>query len=423
VNAQPTDSHGTIRAARRAAEQFRANARVLTLLAGMLPDTDEGNALQELKARLEKDFNALVMLEGAALDAAVRKLEFDVNKLERDLEALDRAIPMGWFRENFDASQASSVALADYATLLGRYVGDSPLRLDRIQFLLTRVTSFFMSPEDASSARRRELLAEALPPVELDEAGRQTAVAFLHDAAKRVAGFTRISEVISSGFFVDIRGYKLSLRQKLLDPDVMAAAIELNEAVNDNLRRLAEADAPAGKEIEAHLQEVDSHIKSIFKQLREDETATQERFDSWLRRNAEKRAAKGKRPGFVPSGKQGPRSQYQRAAILGAVLVVGLLVMWLRWPGGASLLELGASEVTAISPVLTSGTAAPKDNPRIFVGQVDKSRWALMTLGDRRREAQSIASRLAARGWLSGTVLMEQQVVVQIEQGQILLVQ
>lgn len=418
------DTEPVVRASRRAAESFRASARVLALLSGILPDTDEGNALEATRARLEEEFNAIVLKEGDALDDAVRRLESEVLRFERALEALDRTIPMGWFREHFDASQASSVALADYASLLGRYVGDSPLRLDRIQFLLTRVVSFFMSPEDASTGRRIELLGEALPHVDVDDASRDTAVAFLHDAARRVSSFARINEVIASGFFVDIRGYKLSLRQKLLDPAIMAAAIELNEAVNDNLRRLAEADAPAGKEIQAHLAEVDAHIKSIFTQLREDETATQQEFDRWLARNAEKRRKKAsqKPTEFKPLGK-GKAKKLDRRVVLGGIIAVLLLVMWVRWPGGAPLKDLSKADVAQISPVLVAGTVAPAKNPKIFVGQVDKSRWALMSLSDRRQAAESLARNLVSRGWFSGTVMMEQQVVIQVEQGKILIVQ
>lgn len=414
-----------VRASRRAAESFRACARVLALLSGMLPDTDEGNALEETKRRLEQAFNALVLQEGTALDDAVRRIESDVLKFERDLEALDRAIPMGWFREHFDASQASSVALADYASLLGRYVGDSPLRLDRIQFLLTRVVSFFMAPEDASTGRRVELLGEALPRVEVDDGSRDTAVAFLHDAAKRVSSFSRMNEVIASGFFVDIRGYKLSLRQKLLDPAIMAAAIELNEAVNDNMRRLAEADAPAGKEMEAHLAEVDAHIKSIFTQLREDESATQQQFDRWLARNAEKRLKGAAKPtAFTPPGKKKKKGPaLDRRVVLTAILLLVIVVTWARWPGGAPLKELSKAELSQLSPLLVSGTVAPAKNPRIFVGQVDKSRWALLPLAERRQAAESLSLALGARGWFSGTVMLEQQVVIQVEQGQLLIVQ
>ncbi|MEW5737721.1 MAG: hypothetical protein AB1938_02280 [Myxococcota bacterium] len=410
-----------VRRAQRAAESFRACHRAHGLLARILPDTDEGHALADLRDRLAVDFNALVTKEGKALDEALRRLESDVHKYEQDLEALDRAIPMGWFREHFDASQASSVALADYASLLGRHVGDSPLRLDRIQFLLTRVVSFFLAPEDSSTARRRELLAEALPRIELDEASRQTAVTFLRDAAARVASFKRLSELTSSGFFVDVRGYKLSLRHKLLDPDVMAAAIELNEAVNDNLRRLAEADAPAGKEIEAHLAEVDQQIKALFQALREDETATQQRFDSWLRRNAEKRAKKkAAEKAFKPAGKA---KKVDRRLVMGGVLAALLLVMWIRWPGGSNLQDLPAGDVAYLCPVLKSGGVGPPKSPKIFIGQVDQARWATMSLSARRETADNLARRLKERGLLAGTVLMEQQVVVQIEQGKVLLVQ
>src|SRR4051794_33271162 len=113
---------------------------------------------------------------------------------------------MGWFREHFDPSQASSVALSDYATVLGRHADVDPTRLDRIQFLLTRLVSFFVSPEDDSPARRRQLLAEALPASSLAASTRETVIAFCHDAIRRLGPFNRLKELIDSGFFVDVRG-------------------------------------------------------------------------------------------------------------------------------------------------------------------------------------------------------------------------
>jgi hypothetical protein len=109
--------------------------------------------------------------------------------------------------------------------------------------------------------------------------------------------------------------------------------------------------------------------------------------------------------------------------VLGAIFAALLLVMWLRWPGGAPLKELPRADVARLSPVLVAGTVAPAHNPKVFVGQVDKSRWALMSLSERRKEAESLARNLVSRGWFSGTVMMEQQVVIQVEQGTLLIVQ
>lgn len=408
---------------RRAADTFRSSVRVLHLLTRLLPDTDEGDDMKEASEALEKAFNAAVTTQGAGLDEATRALESEVVAFEKSLDAFDRRIPMAYFREHFDASKASSVALADYASLLGRFVGDSPMRLDRIQFLLTRVISFFLAPEEATPERRRALLAEALPPVTLDEASRRTAVTFLQDAARRVGSFKHLHDLTTSGFFVDIGGYKVALRQKLLDPDVMAAAIELNEAINDNLHRLAQADVPSGKALEEHFTEVDRHIKSIFSQLRHDESAIQRDFEAWV--ESRKRRRRGPRTPStkVTFGKPTKPPSRARPVLIGLLTLLLAVVLWTRSGGEGGLSLVPGSELTKLSPLLVEAGVAPPEDPKVLIGQIDKAKWALLSLDDRRKAAQALSRQLATRGLSSATVMLESQVVIQVEGGQLLLVQ
>ena len=412
--------------ARRASEQFRGQCRVLGLISPLVPNTAESEELEALSKTLEAGFNALVLLEGLPMEDALRKLESGVQTLEQKLEALDGQIPMGWFREHFDASQASSVALADYATLLGRYAGVDPTRLDRIQFLLTRLVSFFVSPEDDSPALRRQLLAEALPPPTLPATTREAVVAFCHDAIRRLGTFTRLKELIDSGFFVDVRGYKLSLRQQLLDPDVMTAVIELNEATSAALDRLAEAEQEQGQALEEHLAEVDLRIKSIFKQLRVDESEKTQKFEAWLKGSADDRAS-GRPPRKLRDAEFAmsihANRREDKRLLLGAIALVLGLIMLFRFPHAEKLHTLTPLECAELSPLVVSGAAAPEAAPRIFVGAIDKSRWVLMDMPARQDAALELARRVAEKGWVAATVMLEEQVVIQIEDGNVLVVQ
>jgi hypothetical protein len=396
--------------------------RVLALISPLLRNTAELEELEALAKPLEGGFNALVLLEGLAMEDALRKLESGVAQLEQKVHTLDAQIPMGWFREHFDASQSSSVALADYASLLGRHAGVDSTRLDRIQFLLTRLVSFFISPEDDTPALRRQLLAEALPPSTLTPTTREAVVAFCHDAIRRLGTFTRLKELIDSGFFVDVRGYKLSLRAQLLDPDVMTAVIELNEATSETLDRLAEAEQE-GKALEEHLAEVDLRIKSIFKQLRVDESAETQKFEAWIKGSAVARAG-GKRPRKAAEYMAiHANAREDKRLLLGGITLVLFLVMLFRFPSSQKLHTLTPAECAELSPLVVAGAAAPADAPKIFVGSIDKSQWALMDGDARRKVAVELAEHVGAKGWVAATVMLEEQVVIQIESGNVLVVQ
>ena len=422
----PLHAEHLVGRARRASEQFRAHSRVLGLISPLIPHTVEHEEMDTLAKSLEAGFNALVLLDGRALADALGTLESGVETLEKMLEKLDGHIPMGWFREHFDASQASSVALADYATLLGRHANDEQTRLDRIQFLLTRLVSFFVSPEDDSPALRRQLLAEALPPPTLPAATREAVVTFCRDAMRRLGTFTRLKELIDSGFFVDVRGYKLSLRQQLLDPDVMTAVIELNEATSVTLDRLAEAEAEGvpGAALEQHLAEVDLRIKAIFKQLRVDESDKTQKFEQWLKASAEGKPGT-KRPRLTAEELMSirPNRREDRRLLLGAIVLVLGLVMIFRLPHAQKLHTLTPAECSELSPLIVSGAAAPENAPRIFIGAIDKGRWALMDAAGRQDAALELARHVQSKGWVAATVMLEEQVVIQIEDGNVLVVQ
>jgi hypothetical protein len=416
VNLKPSE---ILARARRAAEGFRAASRVLELLARLLPENDDVTELIGLRDGMERGFNALTTIELSSAESEVLRLETELPGLEWKLETLDATIPMGWFRDHFEVSKESPVALADYAALLGRHIKDSSARLDRIQFLLTRLIALFVPPEEATRERRLALLAEALPHVAVDESVRTAALAFFAEAGKRLAGVERLEALVDSGFFVDLVGYKLSLRQQLLDPDITTSAIELNGAISECLKRLA-SESSSGSDLGGHFAEVDRRIRETFQKLREDERPTQQRFERWLAQNAAKRARPAAPPPVaVPSLGRVPRVDRR---VLLAVAAVGLFAASPLLAPGARLTELSSAELARLSPVLTSGVVVPRAAPRSFVGRVDMARWKALPRSSRSGAAVSLAQALTARGLVSGTVMSEQEIVVRIEQGTVLLV-
>lgn len=125
-----------------------------------------------------------------------------------------------------------------------------------------------------------------------------------------------------------------ALRQQLLDPDVMTAVIELNEATSATLDRLAEAEAEQGKALEEQLAEVDLRIKAIFKQVRVDESEKTQKFEAWLKGSAEARASGKKRPTARDFMAIGANRREDRRLVLGAIALVLGLVMIFRFPHG-----------------------------------------------------------------------------------------
>ena len=95
--------------------------------------------------------------------------------------------------------------------------------------------------------------------------------------------------------------------------------------------------------------------------------------------------------------------------------MLALLVAWRSTR--ASLTTLSPEACRAASDVVVSCVVAPDAPPQAFVGQVDRARWALMEQSARRQAAVDFAQHVREAGWASGTVLLENTVVMQVQNG------
>jgi hypothetical protein len=267
----------------------------------------------------------------------------------------------------------------------------------------------------------RDLLVEALPPTTVDARQRETAVQFLRGAAGRARSFTSLKELSDSGFFIDTRGYKLSLRAAILDADVMAAVIELNETVNECIDSLARRELTPEQTLAEHMAEVDARIRAVFKGLRADDSQRVARFHQRLSRNLGGPAKAAGPKGRGKPGKAVGRGPFRVALALAIVFSAGYLVS--QQQGARALATLSEAELHQLSPLLVDGVVAPPAQPKNLIAHVDKARWALMRAQERDAAARSLASALSAKGLVSGTVMLEDQVVIHIADGKPALIQ
>ncbi len=83
------------------------------------------------------------------------------------------------------------------------------------------------------------------------------------------------------------------------------------------------------------------------------------------------------------------------------------------------LQSASASEVAEIQAILASGSWAGEGEDRVFVGEVDASRWDVLNDRERRTEAESIRDRLDHREVKTGLIYRNGVMVINITEGQI----
>lgn len=421
----PLAIQGILGRTRRLAGVFRELSQVVEVLSALLPLDAEARALEEQIVLCTADFNSLAAEDPASneFDKKLSALDSQVSQLESAILALDAQIPMDVFREFLRATPPTNEALASYIVVLGRHLGggDELLRLDRLQLLLTRVVNSFVTPAERKRGTRvRDLIGEVLPPPAAPAANRQSVIDFFRNATVQVLGFQTLDSLLASGFFVDVRGYKLSLRTGILDPEVMTAIIELNDATSSTIGRLATLVEGDRQRLDEYMQTVDERIRGIFKGLRVDDSELKAKF---IRRQAAA-AASGARAPIVLTATPaaGPTNRGLRAfRIVMVVLIVfagGALLV--QQQGQSSPKTVSAEQLKRLSPLLQDAVVGVGGN---LVAQVDKSKWVLMSREERLVEAASIGKKLAENGYQTVTVLLESRVVIQIDHGQPLIVQ
>jgi hypothetical protein len=417
---------------RDAADRLRSISSVVTLLTELLPGADDSVKLRDERDRLERDLNAILLLSQVERGAALARLTPALTDLAVATEQFDARIPISWFRENFAAMELSTTALANYASLLVRYVGDNLGRLDRIEMVLTRLVAGFVRADEPNAlATSRHLLSEILPPVTLDLETRDVALTMLKQSAERAREFTSYREMMESNFLTDVRGYKLMLGKKLLEPQIMASALELYEIISEKLRRLASIEAPDGKKLYEHLAEVDQRVETLFRRVRDEELTAQLKAQQELRAAAEKKErdelaaekARKKRKASEYRPPQPVSHSARRFRALAVIAVAAAAFALILGRSPSQIAPLSQLDVHALSPLFISGSVAPADHPRAFVGHIDPDQWERLTLAERKRAAETIAHALSERHLAAGTVLAESRVAIQIERGQLLVIQ
>ena len=384
----------------------------------------EVNELLNVRERLEKKFAELTTMEPGhpKFEILLSELESAVVLLEQGVMKIDNTMPMGWFRGHFNASKFSSEGLADYAALIGRYAGDDPARLDRAQLLLTRLMISFLGgdAQALASAHIRTLLAEALPPSLIDTETRGAAIEFFKTSAARIAAFRSLEELTRSSFFLDVRGYKLSLRKGVLDPEVMAAAIELNQTVNESIDKLAKKESRDNVSFDEHMKGVDLKIRALFKDLRTDDSREVEQFEDRIKTNL-RLAAKTGLITFDETFKA--RNVFRWVAA--ATILIGSVLLWIQTHTEKPLTLISLSETESISPWLVTATVVPPppSPARLMIGRINKRKWAVLNASQRSDVAHTLAETMKSRGMIAATVMLEDQVVIQIESGTVLIAQ
>ncbi len=404
-----------------AEDRVRAIADLLDVGQALGVDASHLELVRSTLDLCKKNLDALGEPGSEGYERRLRTYEESVSVGEETALEIDALIDMRSTKEWFEEAPRSPELLQRYARLLGGARRLRDVQLDRLEFLVTRLLSTDAGNERKQMASRAEaapileyVLVER-PHVEAHE--RASAVTFFRDATLQLATLHSLEEVFDGGFYLDVRGYKVALRDQLRDPDVLYAAIALNVAIHNRLEEMRELELRSRHSLHDMVGAEEEEVQKAF--MKRTSLRANQRFEETrrylekYRENVDKGVAK--RP---PLG----RRQVFRG-IMAAVAVILAVVAWVLIDRDVnSVRAMSSSDLERLSPVLESGGISVGES-RAFIGAVSSARWMLLSPEERHDAAESILSGLSRYQCHSAWITRDGRQAIQIEGGELVSVE
>jgi len=442
--------------ANTAEEQLEARKRRVVARLLTCRDTFRALGFLEIKEADRKDVARLMMgldevLEparrtlGIAKDPAsvvasctkdeVDRVERLISPIEDKLLALDDLVQDAMLASRVETGKISPKVLARYGRLLvSRRIQAGPRR-DRFEWIATTLLSrktkegnrALVGPERAAQAL--ELLVGGLP-YKPKEQELEEAIVFLTDALDRLAKFHDQGAFFESEFYIDVHGYKVSMREQLLSPSFVYLSVAINTRLHNrmeqwiasmervhNTNQLKQEGSPRER-LTRRLRDADDAVSSIFNVKPRTAPALVARVDSKAPSPELKKTPSKRAPKKAKSGVGMDRRVIQLLFLLTIMLGSG---GYLAYRTGFIKLEerrdVPAKQLKQISPLVFRSFVTGTGKAQRFEGVMNRPVWRKMTPTERREEAERIAVALRKMGINKAVVLAGNTKVIEINDG------
>ena len=431
------------------------------MFAAMVPSED-GRVTLDADDRREALLQGLTLLDALQIeDERVQPLrdalaagprDESLDALEATYLAIDEAIPSSIFRERLTQVQLDAAVLCPVAALLARHA-QLTARLDRVELLATRVLTREIADGQLEALPEEDFLRvldQIAPAVTLAANRRDPSVSFFIEAAQRLEGFTSAHDVFNSGLYMDVQGYKRGLRSHRLDPGILYASVLLSVAITNHLMRLVARTGAERGVVLARIASTDMKVDEIFSRreqldlarkreapqaapvaapvqvTRKEKEAAKAKAKATAEAEAEARAKARAEGGLQPPELAAMNSQRGRryALVAGVILAIVGAGMIVRGPVSNvnTLVAMDGSATARISPLLASAELAKGAGKPTLWGRVHEPAWLSLSLAERKSAAAAMVKSLAHKSIDNAFIFRGKSLVVQVDQGQLILV-
>lgn len=373
---------------------------------------------------------------------ALDELERSLSRIEERLLALDEYVPEQAFRARINKDRHPPKLLLRYARLLGSRRFNVGFRRDRFEFLATELLTvkgaegrLRLLPRDKAKAVLQQILV-GLPQAS-DETERAAAVAHLRETLERLGTIDTHEDFFESGFFLDVHGYKVSMREQATNPEFLYLSVALNVEIQNRIEgwiasveRMQKTnqltqDGPPREFLYAQLRAQEESVQSVFGGFRRPKerqaTGTQARAQE-AKIPAKEPRKKQKKATTKPSrgSELAEVMRDEMVKTVAATIVAVIAFSYVLYSTGAlSSADSGPKyfteqEMHDLSPLLVRALVLHKDT---LVGMVGAQRWYALDAHGREDAADKLAKKLAVMGVKEANVVCGKQPAITIDVG------
>ncbi len=353
-------------------------------------------------------------LNGASpqqLDGVERQL----GPIEDKLLALDDMVPPEVFANQLGSPKHHKKLLVRYGRLLVSRRLAAGQRRDRFEAIATRLLV-----ASAADGQRRLLPPERAKPVleqligglprKIKEDELNESLEYLHEMRERLGTLTT-HEQFFDGFFLDLHGYKVSMREQLVCSEFVYLSVWLNVEVANRIDAwIADLEHLYDSN---QLTSEGSPREQITRRLHEQETAVDDSFGVIRRPPPQPRPEPIK---AAPAAKRSTNKNERTRAwpqlsivIDGRVIRLALAVVVILCTatylavktgaaGAPAVRALSHDQLSALSPLLVRGWIKGTDEKRYLDAAVRRSAWQQLDARVRSQRADELAHALKAQG-------------------------
>jgi hypothetical protein len=357
-----------------------------------------------------------------------KSLEQLLSELERKLLAIDESLSVDAFRSRWNKQHAEPKALLRYARFLASQRFDIGYRRDRFETLATELLTanlpsgaMLLMPRARAAPVLVQLL-RGLPRAALSSSERAASMTYLRDALDRLDSLSGPKQFFESGFFSDVYGYKISMYDRITNPEFLYLCVAINVEVHNRLRSFGKTSKDASKPgsqtpqtaLLARIREQQESVQAVFPDFRKPGVIARKSSRApATKKQTSSRAPKTQRRAAAP-----PASSLVRmiAASLFLLVVVGANL----YVTGVVTLHpapqaLKTVELQALSPLLLTGSVNAAGTH--FAGLLSRPLWQRLDARSRVAAAGQLAQRLVKRGVQHAEVLAYKARAIEIKFG------